>query len=531
MPSCLGIYIEPNLIKYAKVSKNNDALKVESFGVKFFENVNVAIRQIVEETYSFKVPICINTNDEIYNEIEVFSLLSKKDIDEVIKTEFESICFEKDISKNIFEQRYLLTSSEEGNQKIKAIHMSLPKTAIEQRKNQFLEYKINNMIPTSIAIANLIKKDNKENALIVNIEKETTITKVKKSDVNKVNILNFGAEEILKNINQKENSFSKAYEICRNSTIYTETDKDLLYEENEYLEDIMPTIFRIVSEVRKNIEESVDTIDKVYITGTGAVINNIDIYFQDYLRNVTCEILKPGFINNNSKINIKDYIEVNSAIALAVSCLGKDTINVNFLKSMNSNSFLEFFKKDISVTGSFELFKGINELLIKYSKQYTVIGVNFILITFTYIFVSCFLNNQFNYKIAETDSAISNAQMKITEVQEYNRKFNSLKSRYQTLINSIQDINNANSEDRRFKNSIPNLLNNIMTVIPINVQLSSIENTTDTHIVIKAKSNNYDEIAFFKTKLKTEGILENVVSDTGTTQNGYLSVTIEGELP
>ena len=42
MASCLGLYIEPNLIKYAKVSKNNDALKVESFGVKFFENINVA---------------------------------------------------------------------------------------------------------------------------------------------------------------------------------------------------------------------------------------------------------------------------------------------------------------------------------------------------------------------------------------------------------------------------------------------------------------------------------------------------------
>ena len=57
MASCLGLYIENNLIKYAKVSKNNDLLKVESFGVKFYENLEDAIKQIVEETYSFKIPI------------------------------------------------------------------------------------------------------------------------------------------------------------------------------------------------------------------------------------------------------------------------------------------------------------------------------------------------------------------------------------------------------------------------------------------------------------------------------------------
>jgi len=61
MPSCLGLYIEDNLIKYAKVSKNNDAIKVESFGVKFYEKIGTAIKQIVEETYSFKLPISINT--------------------------------------------------------------------------------------------------------------------------------------------------------------------------------------------------------------------------------------------------------------------------------------------------------------------------------------------------------------------------------------------------------------------------------------------------------------------------------------
>ena len=49
MSSSLGLYIENNLIKYAKVSKNNDLIKVESFGIKFYEKLEDSIKQIVEE--------------------------------------------------------------------------------------------------------------------------------------------------------------------------------------------------------------------------------------------------------------------------------------------------------------------------------------------------------------------------------------------------------------------------------------------------------------------------------------------------
>ena len=40
MQNCLGIYIENNLIKYAKVSKEKNDFKVESYGIKFFEELN-----------------------------------------------------------------------------------------------------------------------------------------------------------------------------------------------------------------------------------------------------------------------------------------------------------------------------------------------------------------------------------------------------------------------------------------------------------------------------------------------------------
>ena len=35
MAQCLGLYVEENIIKYAKVSKDHDNIKIESFGIKY----------------------------------------------------------------------------------------------------------------------------------------------------------------------------------------------------------------------------------------------------------------------------------------------------------------------------------------------------------------------------------------------------------------------------------------------------------------------------------------------------------------
>lgn len=532
MPSYLGLYIEENLIKYAKVSKNNDVIKVESFGVKFYENITNAVSQIVEETYSFKTPIAINTTEELYNQLQIFSLLSKKDIASAVKTEFEHICYDKEINRNIYEERYLLTNSNSNGDKVKAIHIALPKTFIEQRKNQFGEYKISSILPVSISIANLPQKDKKMTSLVVNIENNTTITKlINGTNVSEVFSLNVGAKEILSNIKKKENSYLKSYEICKNTTIYTESDRDLQYEENEYLEDIMPTLYQIVSQVRKIAEESIENIEKIYITGTGALINNIDIYFQENLKSIQCEILKPHFVGSNSKINIKDYIEVNSAIALALLALDKNNKSINFTKESSVNRVWALLKTDISKKDTGKVGPSVNVFLERYKRPCDITSFSIGFITIMYLLISIVINKQLENRIDLTNDSISVTKDRISKINEYNELFNSHIDEYEKLISEIENMNDVNSEDKRFKNTIPNLLNNLMAVIPKNVKLLSIENTSNTHVVIKAQSSKYEEMAFFKTKLKVEEILENVVSDTGTIQGEILNVTIEGELP
>ena len=50
MPSCLGLYVDKRIIKYAKVSKDKKNFKVEAYGVKFYENLEETIEQIIKET-------------------------------------------------------------------------------------------------------------------------------------------------------------------------------------------------------------------------------------------------------------------------------------------------------------------------------------------------------------------------------------------------------------------------------------------------------------------------------------------------
>ena len=317
MQTCLGLYIEDHIIKYAKISKDNTNVKVDSFGIKFYDAMALdkAIEQVISETYSYNVPIYTNLVEESYNYFYLFSLLNKKDLDNVINTEFESLCYDKGINKDVFETRYVLVENPEDKEKIKAIHVSANKANLIKCNNNEVEKigaKIRGISPVGISIANLLSFDEKENCLVVNIEDKTTVTTVLNGKVFDIQTFQEGSEEILSKINVKENSYSKAYEICKNSTIYTNEGKDLQYEENDYLDDIMPTLFTIVGNVRKIISTSLQKIDKVYISGTASVINNIDIYFQEYLTDAKCEILKPYFLDKIvTKINLKDYIEVN----------------------------------------------------------------------------------------------------------------------------------------------------------------------------------------------------------------------------
>lgn len=318
MSSCLGLYINENIIKYAKVSKDKETIKVESFGIKFYDKIEQAIEQIIQETYSQKTPISINLSEEMYSYYDMFSMLSKNDLQKAIKTEFESFCTDKGYNPNVFETRYAAVQNIDDKEKVKIIHIAENKIELNKRTQQIEGYKLINVSPISMSIPNLLELEEKQNIMIVNIEDKTTITTILNNNIYNVDIIEAGSKDFLSKINLKENSYSKSYEICKNTTIYTSEGRELQEGQTEYLEDIMPTLYDIVGQVRKVINSSTEEISKIYITGTAALINNIDLYFQEYLSEANCEILRPYFVDNTKDISIKDYIEVNSAISLGL---------------------------------------------------------------------------------------------------------------------------------------------------------------------------------------------------------------------
>lgn len=543
MASCLGIYIEPNIIKYAKISKDHDILRVESFGIKFYEKLGEAINQVINDTYSFKTQISINLSEESYQYFYMFTLLNKTDLRKAIQTEYEVFCSEKGINKNSVETRYVLVNSAEDKEKVKVIHIATNKVKLVEQEQPFAEYKLSTIAPISISISNIANLKQKENSLIVNMEKQTIITTIVDQKIYQVDKLEEGAEQVLEGIRIKENSYSKAYQICKNSTIYTMEGQELQEEENEYLDNIMPTLYKIASKVKEIIANSMIKIEKVYLTGTLSVVNNIDLYFQEILGTEKCEILKPFFIKETLKINIKDYVEVNSAIALALQGLEYGIKDVNFKKQTLKNSIDELLSK-------FNIEKGENKdknrpkVLANFNmslkgkldatERWLVRTLGGVLILIAvYSTFSLFIANTIKDKNEQLADVRADTLQKIEKVTQDIGSINNKTSDYERLSENLKNISNQISENNKNRNNIPNLLQEIMYAIPKGVQITSIENTGSKHIIIQAQSEKYEQLGYFKAILRTKGILapDTVVSSPGEKDGKLVKVSIEGDLP
>lgn len=538
--SCLGLYIEEHLIKYAKVSKDHDKVKVDAFGLMFYDKLGEAIAQIIQETYSQKTPISINLSEEMYNYFDMFALLTKNDLQKAIKTEFDSYCAEKGYNPNVFESRYAIVGNQDEREKIRVIHVAENKIELNKQIQQIEGYKLASISPISMAIPNLIDIEKHENALIVNIEDTTTVTTILDDKIYNIDKIEEGSKDFLTKINLKENSYLKAYEICKNTTIYTSEGRELQEEQSTYLEDIMPTLYNIVGNVRSIIRENGDRIKKVYITGTAALINNIDLYFQEYLEEVDCEILKPYFIQSTAgDISIKDYIEVNSAISLGMMGIGEGISGMNFKSQTLADKIPDWLKIEVGGNENTKLKHGASNMFTwdlgqPFDKTETGllrIAIALMLLVVMYSGFSGLLANQMNKKTGQAQESITTTNDQIGLAKTDNEKINSKINEYTNMIKNLEEANNRLTDRNKTRNAIPNLLNQIMSIVPENVQLTSIENTSSTHIIINAQSNKYEQLGYFVAKMKTEVILTNIISTAGQKDNNVVSIKIEGDLP
>ncbi len=537
MLSCLGIYVDKNLIKYARVRKNRDSFKMEAFNVEPFENLEEGLKKVISETNSYKIPISINISDELYNYFEVFSILEKKDITKSLDIEFEMLCNEKGYNKDLLESRYILMENKNNFDKYKSIYISANKNEIDRNLRILSDYKLVSMAPVSTSITNLIEPVENENIAIINIENETRITTIVDGQINRVDVLNTGMEEAVEKINKIELSRKKAYEVFKNITIYGHEVLSLDENENEYIEVVMPVLFKIANETQKIINTSKERIDKVYITGMGATINNIDLYFQDFFKNSKCEVLKPFFIDQSlMKVPAKEYIEVNSAIALALDGLGFLNKDLNFAPVSRFDSLdIDTLRDTADNINVKDLGKSFKEPFDIKEKMITRAVATLLMTSVCFSVFGSIVTFQINKQKDEVKDKLAESLVQISTMENELSQIESQTNTYSSLINSAYSLDEAstNAQNSRIilKDAIPNLLTKIMFIIPQQVQIISIKNTEDKHIVIEAVSEKHEQLGYFTAAIKNDGMLQNIQLTNGSESDSLVPIIIEGDLP
>lgn len=539
MSTCLGLFIQDNLIKYAKVSRENENIKIENYGIKFYEqDLAESIDKIVDETFSYKTPISINISDEKYTNAEIFALLNENDQKKSIRTEFEY--FYNQIGKNrlTVDYRTVVSDANRENDKKSVLYTYAEKGIIAEKMQLLDKYRLTNLCPVSLALPEL---EQNEDCIIVNIEDRTEVTTVVNNKPVSVDIIDEGMHEILKNIAIRENSVSKAYEICKNTTLYTESSQNLQTENNEYLEFIVPTIYKIMEHVREVVNKQQNDIKKIYLTGTGIIINNIDLYFQENFLDYKCEILMPYFADKTSlKLNIKDYLEVNSAIALAMSGTSKKGKNISFVnKSEKWEKLSELLNSDVKTINKKAKDPRTKSQLPQLNLNLKLKDMDCIRFTYgmaclliVYVGTTMVLHNKIANKTLETQEVIDDTKTKIASVDEKTVLIDARADDYQEILNQLKEAEEQNTEANNSKNIIPNLLSQIMFAIPKEVQVLSIQNTENKHIKIEAQADAYQYLGYLKAEMQNRAILTNVTATPGTRQsNNMIKVTIEGDLP
>ena len=553
MQYCLGISIDDKFIKYAKVQKEDNTFKVESYGINSYNNMdlNKRIAQIIQETDSSKIPISTDIQNEKYYFFNFFGVKNKTYAKEAIQTEFESFCTDNHINKNTIEGRYIYTKNIDMPDQNKAIYIYANKGEMEERLNLFKGAKVVSATPDAIAIPNIVNIEPNKNIMIVDISDNTKITTLINKNIYNVDILSEGLKEAFDTINLKENSTLKTYEVLKNTTIYTmDMDTTSNKKNDEYLQHIVPELYKVAQEVL-NITKNYKKIDQIYLTGYATVINNIELYFQEYFKDSKVEILKPFFIEKNNRVNVKDYIEVNQAIALALQGMGYGARTINFstdkkadeiksMLSMNMTDIINSFKVQKADNGKEKNKPKLNVdlgFLKNKSKNLdtsmTNAFISLLLITILYCAGSIWVSKQI---LSETDKVkddVSYTQEQIAKATNDDSKINTKTNDYKRYKSNLENTSNVIETKRSRKNQITTLLNKIVYTIPKEVQLTEIKNEEKggkQHIYISAQSKKYEQLAYFKAKLKNANILDNVTSNEGTKSGDAVTTIIEGDL-
>ncbi len=587
MATCLGISVGKNLIKYAKMSKekNSTTMSIDAYGVKFYDVLTQTINEIIQETKSADSDISVCITSEDYEKTESYKQIKPKDRETALNMDFEEICQRKSVNAGSLDVRFVLADNPANPDQYKVLCVAANKVELNNLWQALQDQKFQSISAIGPTISSLLKdKGMGDDCLIVNIEDDTKLTIIENGQVSDLIQIPVGMDEVVTRLAEQYNSYARAYAACKGVDAYSGEDEDVAkvavdttdVEGQQVRDALMPTLYDLKQRISMAIEPVIDHFNNVYITGTGIIVNNIDLYLQEIFPGKRIELLVPYFVNKERN-SLKDVLEVNSALAAATYFLNGIDKSLDFLKSgtylkanatkksLSPKAILSTIKekldeanqktlkpkksskkkkKDISFDNEVENLQQLGgageyrapefEEEVEYydpmAEWLTRLAISLFVGWIAYTGVAMFVQGRLESKIKkvsentvktqdEIDKVTADRDIIQTKADEYKSKTDKL----QRMIDKIKL-----RKDRSY--DVPNFMSQLMFVIPVDVKVSSIQIGTSDNVIIEAESPKYAQLGYFVSRLKLAGILKDVDMEVVETSS-TIKIKVNGVLP
>ena len=577
MASCLGLSIGKNLIKYAKMTKDKNSTNIVAYGIKFYDVMSQTVTEIVQETKSKDSVISVSLTSDDYCETEVYRDMKKKDMNTYITTEFADICNKRSLSIANLDMRYILADHPTNAAQYRVICMCANKMELTNIWKSLNMYKFHSISGIGSSIVSILpNKGVGTNALVVNIEDETKCTIVKEGVIYQIISIPVGMDEVITKLADRYNSYAKAYEACKGVDAYADSDMGVGTDsESQFIRDaLMPVLYELKQRLMYDLDAYQNDFREIYFTGTGIIVNNIDLYLSDAFPGKHTEILIPSY-TNKEVVGLKDVVEVNSALAAAayylngikkeedflasgdylkteankinftpkallaafldkVNEINKSTLKVKKTSKHKNISFDDEVANLTEVNGVPQFNAQVAEEDVEYydpmAEWFIRVSVGLLIGWIIYTGASWYIGNNIQKRLTEVDYNIQLAQNEIDKVEKDQEFIVEKSKEYKTKIDNLEHIIRTIRDKKERSYNVPNFLSQLMFVIPDNVKVDSIQIDTDNSVVMEVASPKYAQLGYFVSRLKLAGIITNVNMEV-LGMSSTISIRISGRLP
>ena len=559
MANCLGIYFDDNIVKYAKLVKNNaGTIEIKEHGIRFVRtSLKETLEKVVNDTNSTKdVAIVISAPKVEYYAFQAFKQISNSDLQNVIKLEFEDWCEKNVLLPGNLTYVYTLPSSIIGDYR-RGLMGICDKKLIEKH-SKIGDSNVVSMYPTDLLLPSNVPEEEK-NFILINMDENLSLTTVINGKITYTSIFEIGMKQVFDKFIDVLGSYEKAYEACKQLNVFSDVESDTNKVKLEQI--VEPILQEILHDVTEDVNKHKGTITKIYITGSGILFTNIDTLFTEYF-GIRCEILKPKFITDVGGVrNIAETLEVLPAIALAKEYLSPATVDLEFIQKtiVKEGFFKKLFSKKKSdeakekekakkekekekqlikekekVENKFNLSMLPEFTMTKVAEymMYPIIVCGLALISY-YVFSNIYMKqvtkmkNDLNTKIGKYEEMIALAKTDKNTID-------TASAQYKTINDQVTDIKQqieAHQIGKFSTYNVASFMQKLIKVIPKNVQLKTISSDDNKKVKIVAQSDQYQNLGYFVANLRLQpDILTNIVINN-INNGSIVTIEIGGDLP